>query len=222
MRSDFSSLDARLQRTLPQARLQLYRPDGLAEIELALINHDFPTGPLPADVMQAVIAEPAYWSFCWGSGIALARHLLDNPEVVAGRDVVDLGSGSGVAAIAAAMAGASAVVACDLDADARLAAEINAAHNGVSVTTTETLPEHADLIVMADVLYDAANLPLLAEAQAHADEILVADSRVTTLPDPSYMLVRTIPCLTYPNLGEFDEFNLAHLFGWAAPARSAS
>jgi len=199
------------------AHLEAERLEALPELTLALINADFPTGPLAAEVMRAVVAEPAYWAFCWGSGIALARHLLDHPTLVQGRRVVDLGSGSGVAGIAAAMAGAAQVTACDLDEDALVATATNAALNDVSIEVTDTLPTHSDVLLMADVLYDRQNLGLLTLAQQHAEEIYVADSRVTELPDPSYELIRQIPCLTTPNLGEFDEFNLAHLFYWHQP-----
>lgn len=186
----------------------------LPEIRLGLINDNFPTGPLPEDVMRAVIAQPAYWAFCWGSGLALAQFLLEQPDWVSGKSVIDLGSGSGVAGIAAALAGAAQVIACDTDADARLATEVNATLNDVEMRVTEHLPEHCDVLLMADVLYDKQNLPLLRSAQQHADTVLVADSRVTTLPDPGYRQLTTIEALTFPNLGEFDEFNTAHVFAW--------
>lgn len=196
------------------ATLQVQPLPGCPEIRLALINADFPTGPLPAEVMHAVIAEPAYWAFCWGSGIALARYLLDHPALIEGRTVIDLGSGSGVVAIAAAMAGARQVWACDSDPDARLASAENARLNGVDVTVCADLPARSDLLTMADVLYDRENLPLLGLAQRHAGEVLVADSRVTVLPDPAYQEIARIDALTFPNLGEFDEFGTAHLFHW--------
>ena len=199
------------------ATLEVQPLPGCPEIRLALINADFPTGPLPAEVMHAVIAEPAYWAFCWGSGIALARYLLDHPDRVLGRTVIDLGAGSGVVAIAAAMAGARHVWACDSDPDARLASTENARLNGVQVEVTADLPAHGDLLTMADVLYDRENLPLLALAQGHAGEVLVADSRVTVLPDPAYREIARIEALTFPNLGEFDEFGTAHLFHWRPP-----
>jgi len=166
--------------------------------------------------MHAVLAHPAYWSLCWGSGLALARFLLAEPTWVADKTVVDLGSGSGVAAIAAAMAGAAKVVACDTDPDARLASALNAEWNEVTVESTATLPAASDIVLMADVLYDKENLPLLQFAQKHAREVLVADSRVTELPDASYREVTRIEALTYPNLGEFDEFKTAHVFHWQA------
>ncbi|MDH3644505.1 MAG: 50S ribosomal protein L11 methyltransferase [Gammaproteobacteria bacterium] len=166
--------------------------------------------------MDAVLETPAYWAFCWCSGLALAQFLLADPSWVAGKTVVDLGSGSGVAAIAAAMAGASRVVACDTDPGARVATATNANLNNVELEVTDVLPATADMLLMADVLYDRRNLPLLATAQTHAAEILVADSRVTTLPESNYRKVARIDALTYPNLGEFDEFKTAHLFHWSA------
>ena len=129
--------------------------------------------------------------------------------------MVDLGSGSGVVAIAAVKAGAGSVIACDTDPDARLATAANAALNEVSVQNSESLPETSDILLMADVLYDRRNLPLLATAQRHARRVLVADSRVTRLPDPNYREVKRIEAVTCPNLGEFDEFKTAHIFHWA-------
>jgi len=209
---NFDHLERRLRRTLPDARVDVCALPGCSEIRLGLINGDFPLGPLEPEVMQAVIREPAYWAFCWGSGLALARFLLDAPQWVAGRSVIDLGSGSGIAGIAAALAGADTVVACDTDADARAATSANAALNGVQIEVTETLPAHADVVLMADVLYDRTNLPLLEVARRHADTVLVADSRITELPDPAYTRIAVLDSLTFPNLGEFDEFRTVHVF----------
>jgi len=214
MSNRFCALQARLQTTLPMASIVETELPELPEIRLGLINDNFPTGPLPEDVMRAVIAQPAYWAFCWVSGLALAQFLLEQPDWVSGKSVIDLGSGSGVAGIAAALAGAAQVIACDTDADARLATEVNATLNDVDMRVAEHLPERCDVLLMADVLYDKQNLPLLALAQQHADTVLVADSRVTTLPDPAYRQLTTIQALTFPNLGEFDEFNTAHVFAW--------
>ena len=204
-----------LRATLPMARIEPQRLPGCPEISLGLINPDFPLGPLPAEVMRDVIARPAYWALCWGSGLALARYLLDHPHRVRDRTVLDLGAGSGVVAIAAAMAGARGVVACDTDPDACDATSANAALNGVSVSVCGSLdaaPCDNDLLLMADVLYDRGNLALLGAAAGHAREILVADSRVAVLPDPTYRTRVEIPALTHPNLGEFDQFGSVRLF----------
>ncbi|MDZ7669998.1 MAG: 50S ribosomal protein L11 methyltransferase [Gammaproteobacteria bacterium] len=212
---DLLSLQALLRDTLPMARIEAQPLPGCSEITLGLINADFPLGPLPPDVMHNVIARPAYWALCWGSGLALARYLLDNPHRVRGRRVVDLGSGSGVVAIAAALSGAARVIACDTDAGARAATAANAALNGVGLEVAADLaaiPADNDLLVMADVLYDRSNLGLLTLATGYADEILVADSRLATLPDSDYRPLGEIDALTFPNLGEFDEFGTVRLF----------
>ena len=84
---------------------------------------------------------PPFWAFAWAGGQALARYVLDHPEVVSGRRVLDFASGSGLVAIAAAKAGAADVAAADIDAFAAAAIGLNAEANGVSVT-----PRHEDLI----------------------------------------------------------------------------
>ena len=84
---------------------------------------------------------PPFWAFAWAGGQALARYVLDHPEVVSGRRVLDFASGSGLVAIAAAKAGAADLAAADIDAFAAAAIGLNAEANGVSVT-----PRHKDLI----------------------------------------------------------------------------
>ena len=204
-----------LQRTLPDARLQVATLPTVEQIQLALIDADYQTGPLQADVMQAVIARPAYWAFCWGSGLALARWLLQNPDVVAGKRVADVGCGCGIGAIAAKMAGAKKVVACDNDQDALLSARTNAELNNVSLAFADDvarLENGFDLILMADVLYDQNNYPLLQMAKSLTQTIIVADSRVQSIEDTDFTIFHRSEGLTYPNIGEFDEFRHVRFF----------
>ena len=103
------------------------------------------------------------------------------PDWVRGKRVLDFGAGSGVAAIAAAKAGAAEVVACDLDPLALAACRANAALNGVELRYSQDFfgeADRFDLILVADVLYDRANLPLLDQFLSRGREALVADSRV--------------------------------------------
>ena len=72
-----------------------------------------------------------YWAYLWAGGLALARHVLDHPEIVAGKKVIDLGAGGGLVGIAAAKAGAAAVTAADIDPYACAALPLNAAINHV-------------------------------------------------------------------------------------------
>jgi len=103
--------------------------------------------------------DPPFWAFAWAGGQALARYLLDHPETVRGRAVVDVASGSGLVAIAAARAGAAAVTAYDIDPFAAVAIEVNAAANEVSIEA-----------VCADVL-DRDEIPA-----AGTGAVLVADA----------------------------------------------
>lgn len=119
---------------------------------------------------------PPFWAFVWAGGQALARYLLDHPEVVAGKRVHDLATGSGVVAIAAAMAGAAAVSVSDVDPAAVAAAMRNAAANGVEVVAGEPV---ADVIVAGDVFYSPAVAPtmidLLRAARRDSADVLVGD-----------------------------------------------
>ncbi len=103
---------------------------------------------------------PPYWAFAWPGGQAMARYILDNAALVAGARVVDIGSGSGIAAIAAALAGARHVVAADIDPISAAAIALNAAANGcadrIEATTRDllgALPD-ADVILISDLVYE--------------------------------------------------------------------
>jgi predicted nicotinamide N-methyase len=104
--------------------------------------------------------DSPFWAFPWAGGQALARHVLDHADEVAGRRVLDFGTGSGLVAIAAAMAGASRVVGWDVDPYCEAAVRLNAAGNGVSVefmagSPLDSSPE-VDLVLAGDVFYDRA------------------------------------------------------------------
>ncbi|WP_433803645.1 class I SAM-dependent methyltransferase [Actinomycetospora sp. CA-084318] len=97
-------------------------------------------------------AAPPFWAFAWAGGQALARCVLDRPELVVGKTVLDLASGSGIVGIAALQAGAASVVASDHDARARVATARNAALNGVTVEVVGDLVGESDLVVDVDVI----------------------------------------------------------------------
>ncbi|MEO9749571.1 MAG: 50S ribosomal protein L11 methyltransferase, partial [Marinobacter sp.] len=172
-------------------------------------------GPLSHEEAQAVVAEPAYWSFCWASGQVLAAYILAHPHLVKGKKVLDFGSGSGVVAIAAAMAGAREAIACDIDQAALDAAAANARLNGVSVTLSAdwaTRPSDVDVVTAADVLYDPENRPLLSEFRRAAPLVILADSRLRNLDDDHYRQQDVIEGRTWPDLNEFEEFNRVRVY----------
>ncbi len=137
------------------------------------------------------VGAPPFWAFPWAGGQALARYLLDNPDLVAGRDVLDLAAGSGLVAIAAARAGAASVAASEIDPYAAAAIALNAAANGVSVTTylddvLDGDARGADLVVAGDVFYSAEMarrmLAFLDRAAAAGAAVLVGDPGRAYLP----------------------------------------
>nr|WP_224742703.1 50S ribosomal protein L11 methyltransferase [Stutzerimonas kunmingensis] len=164
---------------------------------------------------RRILEDPPYWSFCWASGLVLARWLADRPEWVRGKRVLDFGAGSGVAAIAAAKAGAAEVVACDLDPLALAACQANAALNEVELRYSQDFfgeADRYDLIIVADVLYDRANLPLLDHFLSRGREALVADSRVRDFSHPLYRRLDVLDACTRPDLAEPAEFRQVSLY----------
>lgn len=214
------SLERQLQKTLSHARLSLTKLPACREIQLYLYDPEVLQGPISHEQAQAVVAEPAYWSFCWASGQILARFILDNPEWVRGKSVLDLGAGSGVVGIAAAMAGADTVTVCDIDSDALAAAAVNATANKVTLATLAELSQLAfrpDIILAADILYDRDNYPLLNTLKNQTNALLLADSRVKTLPAEGFDLKTTMEARTCPDLNEFEEFNQVRIYSWQMP-----
>ncbi len=133
--------------------------------------------------------EPPYWAFAWPGGQALARFVLDDPAQVAGRRVLDLAAGGGIAAIAAARAGAS-VTAAEIDPLAAAAIRANAALNGVEIAVAlgDPLrhPAETEVILAGDVCYEARMtarvVPWLREAARRGVAVLLADPGRAYLP----------------------------------------
>lgn len=211
-----STLTQRLRLTLHRAAAERHQLPDVPEIELYLLNRDFSNADLTDDEIHAVLDRPAYWAFCWASGQVLARYLLDHPHWVCGKRVLDFGCGSGIAAIAAAKAGAKQVFACDLDPDALLATASNAALNHVSldlIADYEDLVDSTiDLILAADVLYDRSNLSWLPRFLQRSPSVLLADSRIRNLSAPDYEKIGRYRSSTYPDLDEFDDFRQVNLY----------
>ncbi len=135
--------------------------------------------------------QPPFWAAAWPGGQALARHVLDTPSLVGARTVLDLGSGSGLVAVAAALAGAADVVASEVDPFGRTAIGVNAALNGVGPLRVVgdllgAPPPAVDVVLAGDVCYDREMtervLPFLDAARAGGAEVLVGDPGRPYLP----------------------------------------
>lgn len=207
-------LQRALSELLGDARLTACPLPGTA-LALWLIDGDNMDRAFSPEETRRILHEPPYWSFCWASGLAMARYLSERPHWVEGKRVLDFGAGSGVAGIAAVKAGAREVVACDLDPLAIAACQANAALNGVELGYSADFFAEADrfdLILVADVLYDRANLPLLDQFLSRGHEALVADSRVRDFQHPLYRRLEMLEAMTLPDLAEPEEFRHVSLY----------
>lgn len=217
-----AALTARIQPHLRAARIGPVELPDCAGLRLFLLNADFPHDALSPEEMDWALNEPSYWLFCWASGLAQARRILARPELVRGKSVLDFGTGSGVVAVAAALAGARRVVACDIDPVSLEATAANAALNGVTLELAGgffTIEERFDLLFGADVLYDVANRSFLPAFLDRADEVWLADSRVKDLSAENYQHIEAVDAGTLPDLNEFDEFRRVSFYhGQRTPA----
>jgi len=220
------SLSNNLSAVIPGARLELTPLPTDPVIALRLLNADYPQGELGPGQVQQIMNNPLYWVFCWASGLVLARWLLDNPAWVRGKRVLDFGCGSGVVAIAAALAGAREVVACDIDPDALMATAENAAFNRVDLQLTDDfyrVEGEVDLLLVADVLYDRGNLVWLEAFRERASQVLLADSRVKDFNAPGYRQLAARDAHTMPDLDESAEFRDVRIYlGAPSTASGAS
>lgn len=134
--------------------------------------------------LDAMALPAPYWAFAWAGGQALARYLLDHPDVVEGRTVLDFGSGGAVEGVAAARSGATSVLCADIDPFAASVAGLNGALNTVTLgTTTDDLigaPVEADVVLAGDVTYDDE----MARAVRAWLERLAAEGRTVLVADP--------------------------------------
>lgn len=165
-------------------------PSHVPELKLHLADDAVALWELTEEQLGELGLAPPFWAFAWAGGQALARYLLDHPEIVRGRRVLDVASGSGLVAIAAMQAGAAHAIAVDIDAFASEAAKLNAALNGVSVETSDADPvgasTDAELILVGDLFYDRDLAPRVLEwliaLQRDGKEVLVGDPGRTYLP----------------------------------------
>ncbi|MFS2149535.1 class I SAM-dependent methyltransferase [Rhizobium sp. Rhizsp42] len=136
-------------------------------------------------------APAPYWAYGWGGGAVLARHIAENPHLVRDRRVLDLGTGSGLVAIIAARAGATSVVAADIDENAIAAARLNAAANGVELDLLRAdlldgPPPSVDMVLAGDLFYDEAlakrALAFLETCRAAGIDVLIGDPYRAPLP----------------------------------------
>ena len=158
------------------------------EVKLHLAHEAIPIWQKTEEELGQLGLPPPFWAFAWAGGQALARHILDHPEIVRGKSVLDLATGSGLVGIAAMKAGAASVLAADIDAFAEAATTINATANQVEITFTRDdlltgAPPNLDVILMGDLFYEKSLasrcMDFLSQSSA---QILIGDPGRSYLP----------------------------------------
>ena len=160
-------------------------PPLVPEISLSLATEITPIWQATEETLALSALPPPFWAFAWAGGQALARFLLDHPERVAGRSVLDFGAGSGIVAIAAAKAGAASVLASEIDHFAAAAIAANAARNDVAIAVTTT-----DLLDRVDARWEVVTAGDVCYERPMADRVmgwlrgLAARGTLVLLGDP--------------------------------------
>jgi len=211
-------------RTFIRANTELKSPYLVPEIKLHL--SDDIDGLWVKSKAEVGTISPwlPYWAFAWNGGKAVARYVLDHPELIAGKHVLDLASGSGIVAIAAAKAGAASVTGNDLDPLAVKAIGLNAAANDVKVTVVprdvmgraKPPRSHYDVVLAGDVFYIQAiarkSRPFL-ERQAKAGAlVLIGDPGQTYLERDKRLEMKAE--YQFPHNGELYQYRVRRTIVW--------
>jgi predicted nicotinamide N-methyase len=176
------------RRAFIRANTRLQRPPHTPEIALYLADEITPIWRMTEEALGEMGVPPPFWAFAWAGGQALARYVLDHPEAVRGRRVIDFAAGSGIVGVAAMKAGAASCLCADVDGFCAAAVALNAEANGVVLDFTaddllDQPPPSVEVILASDISYER---PLaervrdwLNEAHARGATVLMGDPRRT-------------------------------------------
>ena len=211
------------RRAFILANTRLQAPPHTPELKLHLADEITPIWRMTEDELGEMGVPPPFWAFAWAGGQALARYLLDHPEAVAGRRVVDFATGSGIVAIAAALAGAAEVLAADIDVFCAAAVALNADANGVTVGFTgdnllDAAPPAADVILAADICYEKPLaervMAWLADARAAGARVLIGDPGRSYFPRSG---LERLAEYRVPTTRELEDAEVKRTSVWALP-----
>ena len=192
------------------------------EILLHLADETVPLWTKTEDELGEAGLPPPFWAFAWAGGQALARYVLDHPETVRGKTVLDLASGSGLVGIAACKAGAVRVIAADVDSFARTALMLNAQSNNVTLEAcarnllvNESNDANVDVVLAGDIFYEsdtaALALTFLAKCRANGATILIGDPGRSFLPKEK---LRDLATYQVPVTRELEDMDIRRTSVW--------
>jgi len=213
------------RRSFILANTTLERPPHTPELSLRLASEITPIWKLTEEALAEIGLPPPFWAFAWAGGQALARYVMDHPEVVAGKAVVDFASGSGIVAVAARKAGAARVLAADIDPFCESAVMLNAEANGVTLEYTgadlldHPPPAWAGVILAGDICYEKPLaervMAWLHAARAAGATVLIGD------PGRSYFPKSGLTKLAeyqVPTTRELEDFAVKRTSVWTLDA----
>lgn len=187
------------RREFIRANTEILSPPLVPEVRLHLAHEALPIWQKTEEELGAIGLPPPFWAFAWAGGQALARHILDNPEIVRGKRALDLASGSGLVAIAAMKAETASALAADIDKIAVDAVALNAELNAVLVTPVaddlldKEPPRNIDIILAGDLFYEkhlaTHCFNWLNQARTMGIDVLIGD------PGRSYLPKEKLTCI---------------------------
>lgn len=212
--------DAVRRKAFVVSNTQLMPVPLVPEVSLHLAHEAVPIWQKTEEELGEMGLPPPFWAFAWAGGQALARYVLDAPDTVAGKQVVDLASGSGLVGIAAMKAGAGNVLAADIDVFSIEAIKLNASANSVALKVTgENLlcshPPDCDVLLVGDLFYErelaARLMDWLVKAHGRGTQVLIGDPGRSYLPRE-----KLAACATYevPVTRELEDAEIKKTSVW--------
>ena len=202
---------------------RLQAPPHAPELVLHLADEITPIWRLTEEALEEMGLPPPFWAFAWAGGQALARYLLDHPDTVAGKRVIDFAAGSGIVAIAAMKARAAHVLAADIDGFCGPAIALNARANGVSVAFTDAnlldaAPPAVDVVLAGDICYEKPLaervMAWLTTARAAGTQVLIGDPQRTYFPRTGLIKLAEYQV---PTTRELEDMEVKKTAVWTLP-----
>ncbi len=193
------------------------------ELVLHLADEITPLWKLTEEALEEIGLPPPFWAFAWAGGQALARYVLDHPEIVRGKTVIDFATGSGIVAVAAMKAGAKSVLGADIDVFCEAAVAMNAQANGVEIAFTDANlldapPPPADVLLAGDICYEGpmatAVMAWLAQGRAAGATVLVGDPGRTYFPKDGLVKLAEYQV---PTTRELEDLAIKRTSVWTLP-----
>ena len=211
------------RRAFILANTRQQAPPHTPELVLHLADEITPIWKMTEEALEEIGLPPPFWAFAWAGGQALSRYLLDHPQEVAGKRVLDFATGSGLVGVAAMRAGAASVLCADIDPFCQAAVAANAQANGVALGFTplnllDAPPPAVDVICAGDICYEKpmteAVLAWLGQARAAGTRVLIGDPGRTYFPRSGLDFLAEY---SVPTTRELEDLEIKRSSVWAMP-----